>query len=88
MNRHFTFIKIKRVDHLYFQVQLHISPALVVWVFPQYKPEWRLSFVQVTVLQQVLLLGFSPGDQLVLLIVVPEEKKNKQKQKTLNLRFT
>lgn len=82
MNRHFTFIKIKRVDHLYFQVQLHISPALVVWVFPQYKPEWRLSFVQVTVLQQVLLLGFSPGDQLVLLIVVPEEKKtNKNKQR-------
>lgn len=43
-------------------------------VFLQYKPERRLPLVQVTVLQQVALLSLSPGDQLVLFLIVPEKE--------------
>jgi len=59
-------------EYLYFEVKLHVSPGCVMRVFLQYTPEWRLPLVQVTVLQQVVLLGLRSGDQLVLLLVVSE----------------
>lgn len=57
---------------MYFKVELHVPPLWVVRVFLQDELKRRLSLVQITVFQQVDLLGLSSGDQLVFLSAVSE----------------
>lgn len=63
-------------QYLQFEVEFHVSPARVMRVFLQYKPERRFSLVQVAVLQQVMLLGLRPRDQLMLLLIVSELERS------------
>lgn len=49
-------------QYLQFEVEFHVSPAWIMRVFLKYKPEWRFSLVQVTVLQQVIMLGLRSRD--------------------------
>lgn len=70
--------------YLWFQVQLHVSPARIVGVFLQDEAQRRLALVQIAVFQQEELLHLGTRNQLVFHLTVSTHTGYDTKPQTLS----